>query len=483
MALAVAGGHWAVAQANATTASPAQGSSAPRAGTDQFADVVARVKGAVVNVTVAENGPKGRGHPKMTIPEDGPAAEMFRRFFGEKGMPDLGDMAPREVQGQGSGFIVDPAGYIVTNHHVVDGAKEITVSLADGSKHKAQLKGSDEKTDIAVLKIDAGKPLPFVGFGNSDDTRIGDWVLAVGNPFGLGGTVTAGIVSARGRDIQSGPYDDYLQVDAPINRGNSGGPLFDTTGRVVGINTAIFSPSGGNVGIGFAIPASTAASVVEQLRSDGRIERGWLGVLLQPVSTEVAESLRLAGEGGALVANVETDSPAAKAGLQPGDVVRAVDGKPLDSVKALARAVADTRPGSTLHLEVNREQKSRDVRVVIGTPPGQPQVAAAGDAEQESGRPRLGLALAPLTAEARAQFGIEKGKQGVVVARVERDSPAAKAGIRPGSLISMVGQQPVAAPEDVVKAVAAAAAEKRPSVLLLIETDGEKSFVPVRLSA
>lgn len=483
VALAVAGGHWAVAHASAGTAAAAAGASAPRAGTHEFADVVARVKGAVVNVTVAEKGAKGQGHPKMMIPEDGPAAEMFRRFFGQKGVPDLGDAAPREVQGQGSGFIVDPAGYIVTNHHVVEGAKEITVSLADGSKHKAQVKGSDEKTDIAVLKIDAGKPLPYVEFGNSDETRIGDWVLAVGNPFGLGGTVTAGIVSARGRDIQSGPYDDYLQVDAPINRGNSGGPLFDTTGRVVGINTAIFSPSGGNVGIGFAIPASIAASVVDQLRSEGRIERGWLGVLLQPVSTEVAESLGLAGEGGALIANVEADSPAAKAGLQPGDVVRAVNGKPLESVKALARAVADTRPGSTLRLEVNREQKSRDVRVVIGTPPGQPQVAAAGDAEQGAGAPRLGLALAPLTAETRAQFGIEKDKQGVVVARVERDSPAAKAGIRPGSLISMVGQQPVAAPEDVVKAVAAAAAEKRPSVLLLVETEGEKSFVPVRLSA
>jgi serine protease Do len=436
-----------------------------------------------VNVTVAEKGAKGQGHPKMTIPEDGPAAEMFRRFFGEKGMPDLGDMAPREVQGQGSGFIVDPAGYIVTNHHVVEGAKEITVSLADGSKHKAQVKGSDEKTDIAVLKIDAGKPLPHVEFGNSDDTRIGDWVLAVGNPFGLGGTVTAGIVSARGRDIQSGPYDDYLQVDAPINRGNSGGPLFDTTGRVVGINTAIFSPSGGNVGIGFAIPASVAASVVEQLRSDGRIERGWLGVLLQPVSAEVAEGLGLAREGGSLVANVEPDSPAAKAGLRPGDVVLAVNGKPLDSVKALARAVADTRPGSTLILEVSREQKTRDLKVVIGTPPGDAQVASAGDPAEAGGTPRLGLALAALTPEMRAQYGIDKGREGVVVARVERDSPAAKAGIRPGSLISMVGQQPVSAPEDVVKAVAAAAAEKRPSVLLLVEIGGEKSFVPVRLSA
>ena len=483
VALAVAGGHWAVAQANTGVTAAPQAASAPRAGTDQFADVVARVKGAVVNVAVTEGHAKGHGQPKMVIPEDGPAGEMFRRFFGEKGMPDLGDATPREVQGQGSGFIVDPAGYVVTNHHVVDGAKEITVSLADGSKHKAQVKGSDEKTDIALLKIDTDKPLPYVQFGRSDDTRIGDWVLAVGNPFGLGGTVTAGIVSARGRDIQSGPYDDYLQIDAPINRGNSGGPLFDTSGKVVGINTAIFSPSGGNVGIGFAIPASIAASVVDQLRSDGRIERGWLGVLLQPVSAEVAEGLGLAGEGGSLVANVEPDSPAAKAGLQPGDVVLGVNGKPLENVKALARAVADTRPGATLTLEVSRDQKSRDVQVVIGTPPGDGRVASANVPAEAAATPRLGLALAPLTPEARAHYGIEKGKEGVVVARVERDSPAAKAGIRPGSLISMVGQRSVSAPEDVAKAVADAAAQKRASVLLLVEIDGEKSFVPVRLSA
>ncbi len=307
--------------------------------------------------------------------------------------------------------------------------------------------------------------------------------IAVGNPFGLGGTVTAGIVSARGRDIQSGPYDDYLQIDAPINRGNSGGPLFDTTGRVVGINTAIFSPSGGSVGIGFAIPASIAASVVDQLRTEGRIERGWLGVLLQPVSPEIAEGLGLAAEGGSLVANVESDSPAAKAGLKPGDVVLAVNGRPLDSVKALARAVADTRPGSTLTLSISREQKTSDLQVVIGSPPGAAQVASAADPADAGSAPRLGLALAPLTEETRARLGIEKEAQGVVVARVEQDSPAAKAGIRPGSLISMVGQRTVSAPEDIVKAVADAAAEKRPSVLLLVESEGEKRFVPVRLSA
>ena len=483
VAMTLAGGHWALAEADTGATTATQGSAQARAGTDHFADVVARVKDAVVNVAVTEQHASSHGQPRMMIPEDGPAAEMFRHFFGEKGLPDFGEAMPREVQGQGSGFIVDPTGYVVTNHHVVDGAKEITVSLADGSKHKARVQGWDDKTDIALLKFDTDKPLPYVQFGSSDDTRIGDWVLAVGNPFGLGGTVTAGIVSARGRDIQSGPYDDYLQIDAPINRGNSGGPLFDTTGRVVGINTAIFSPSGGSVGIGFAIPASIASTVVDQLRSQGHIDRGWLGVLLQPVSAEVAESLGLAGEGGSLVANVEPDSPAAKAGLKPGDVVLAVNGKPLESVKALARSVADTHPGNTLTLQVSRDHKNRDVQVVIGAPPGEGRVASAGSPADDAPAPRLGLALAPLTPEARAQYGIEKGKEGVVVARVERDSPAARAGIRPGSLISMVGQKPVNAPQDVVKAVADAAAEKRSSVLLLIEIDGEKSFVPVRLSA
>jgi serine protease Do len=481
VALALAGGHWALARDGAEAAAPA--ATLARAGTDQFADIVARVKGAVVNVAVSEKR-AAQGKKKLEIPEDGPAAEMFRRFFGERGLPDFEHRGPHTVQGQGSGFIVDPAGWIVTNYHVVDGAGEITVSLADGSKHKAEVKGRDEKTDLALLKIDAGKALPAVQFGSSDEARIGDWVLAVGNPFGLGGTVTAGIVSGRGRDIDSGPYDDYLQIDAPINRGNSGGPLFDTTGRVIGVNTAIYSPTGGSVGIGFAIPASIAARVVDELRTQGRIDRGWLGVQLQTVSAEVAEGLGLKEERGTLVASVVPDSPAAKAGLKAGDIVLAANGKPLADAKTLARVVGDSRPGTSLTLEVSREQKTRDLEVRIGTPPGDEGVAAAAEsAGGAAATPRLGLALSPLTPEARERFGLAQGKEGVVVVRVERDSPAAKAGIRAGSLISMVGQRPVSAPEDVAREVAAAAAEKRPTVLLLVEVDGEKSFVPVRFAA
>ena len=482
VALALAGGHWALARDGADPSAPAAAGLA-RAGTDQFADIVARVQGAVVNVAVSEKRPV-HGKKGLEIPEDGPAAEMFRRFFGERGLPDLDHRGPRTVQGQGSGFVVDPAGWIVTNYPVVDGAGEITVSLADGSKHKAEVKGRDEKTDLALLKIDAGKQLPSVQFGNSDEARIGDWVLAVGNPFGLGGTVTAGIVSGRGRDIDSGPYDDYLQIDAPINRGNSGGPLFDTTGRVIGVNTAIYSPTGGSVGIGFAIPASIASRVVDELRSQGRIDRGWLGVQLQTVSAEVAEGLGLKEERGTLVASVVPDSPAAKAGLKAGDVVLGVNGKPLADAKTLARLVGDSRPGTALTLEVSRDQKTRDLQVQVGTPPGAERVAAAGEpAGAAAATPRLGLALSSLTPEARERFGIDQGKEGVVVMRVERDSPAAKAGIRAGSLISMVGQRQVSAPEDVVREVAAAAAEKRSTVLLLVEVGDEKSFVPVRFSA
>jgi serine protease Do len=340
----------------------------------------------------------------------------------------------------------------------------------------------DEKTDLALLKIDAGKPLPHVQFGSSEGVRVGDWVLAVGNPFGLGGTVTAGIVSARGREIQSGPYDDYLQIDAPINRGNSGGPLFDTTGKVVGVNTAIYSPSGGNVGIGFAIPASLAANVVQQLKAEGRIERGWLGLQLQAVSTEVAEGLGLKGDGGTLVADVLPDSPAAEAGVRPGDVILSVDGRPLERLTTLPRVVAETKPGTTLTLHVSRKGQTVDVPVRVGAQPKDERLAAndpAGAAE----KPRLGLALSKITPELRARYKLEDDAQGVVVTRVLPDSPAERAGIRIGSVISMVGQDSVATPDDVIRQVGDAVRENRPSVLRRVELEGETRFVPVQLAS
>jgi serine protease Do len=310
---------------------------------------------------------------------------------------------------------------------------------------------------------------------------VGDWVLAVGNPFGLGGTVTAGIVSARGRDLHSGPFDDYLQIDAPINRGSSGGPLFDASGKVIGVNAAIYSPSGGNVGIGFAIPASMAKSVTEQLRAHGHIERGWLGVQIQPVTKEVAESLGLKEEKGTLVASVVPGSPAEKAGLQAGDVILSVDQKPLADFKDLPRTIADTQAGTKVTLEVMRGDETREVSVVIDRLPADEQVAAAEDTMK--GTPKLGLPVAALTPESRKRFGIPEDVEGVLVAQVEQGSPAAQAGIRAGAVISMVGQAPVKNPEELAKKVAEAAEQKRPGVLLRVERQGEKRFVPVKFDA
>jgi serine protease Do len=475
--LAVAGAPPVVADAAPTAGSAAAAAvaSAPVAG---FADVIERVKGAVVSVTTRERnaGKQSSSHHEIPDLPDG-IPESFRRFFEEHAHRGT----PERVQGQGSGFIVDPSGYIVTNYHVVDGAREVTVRLSDGTQHKAQVKGTDDKTDLALLKIDAGKALPYVEFSSADAVRVGDWVLAVGNPFGLGGTVTAGIVSARGREIQSGPYDDYLQIDAPINRGNSGGPLFDTTGKVVGVNTAIYSPSGGSVGIGFAIPASLAANVVQQLKADGHIARGWLGLQLQAVSAEVAEGLGLKGEGGTLVADVLADSPASQAGMRPGDVILSVDGRPLERLTTLPRIVAETKPGTTLTLNVSRKGQVVDVPVRVGSQPKDERLAAADGAG--AAKPRLGLALSKITPELRSRFKLEDDAQGVVVTRVLPDSPAERAGIRVGSVISMVGQEPVATPDDVIRQVGDAARENRPTVLLRVELDGATSFVPVQLAS
>jgi serine protease Do len=474
--LAVAGAPPVLADAAAGGSAATVVALPPVAG---FSDVIERVRGAVVSVTTREQDVGKRGAPHHELPDlpDG-VPETFRRFFEEHANRAM----PERVQGQGSGFIVDPSGYVVTNYHVVDGAREVTVRLSDGSQHKAHVKGMDEKTDLALLKIDADKPLPYVQFGSSEGVRVGDWVLAVGNPFGLGGTVTAGIVSARGREIQSGPYDDYLQIDAPINRGNSGGPLFDTTGKVVGVNTAIYSPSGGNVGIGFAIPASLAANVVQQLKAEGRIDRGWLGLQLQAVSPEVAEGLGLKAEGGTLVADVLVDSPAAKAGMRPGDVILSVDGQPLERLTTLPRIVAETKPGKTLTLNVSRKGQTVDVPVRVGAQPKDERLAA-NDAADATDKPRLGLALSKITPELRARYKLEDDAEGVVVTRVLPGSPAERAGIRVGSVISMVGQEPVATPDEVIRQVGDAAREKRPSVLLRVELNGQTSFVPVQLAS
>ena len=333
-----------------------------------FAPLVAKVKAAVVQIATISrpevNTEEQDGQSQMPDMQ-GPMGDMMRRYFNQQQGGNRMQMP--EQHAQGSGFIVDPAGYIVTNNHVVDGARDVSVTLTDGAKYKARVIGRDTKTDLALLKVDAGHPLPYVAFGDSDKTQEGDWVIAVGNPFGLGGTVTAGIVSAHGRNINSGPYDDFMQIDAPINPGNSGGPLFNQTGQVVGIDTAIYSPSGGSVGIGFAIPSNVASTIVTQLRDHGAVARGWLGISMQPMTMPLAEAAGLSKTDGVLVNSVSEDSPAARGKLEQGDVITQFNGKPIKDTKDLAMAVADTQSGKTAEVTVWRDGHSRALSVTIGS--------------------------------------------------------------------------------------------------------------------
>lgn len=465
-------------------ASPAVVAALPR-GPAGFADLVARVSPAVVSITTTASvtlheGTGDKGFSMPDLPEGSPFSEFFRHFFEGRAMPGFSGPLHEEMKGLGSGFIIDPSGYVVTNDHVIKQADDITVVLSDGSRYPAELKGRDEKTDLALLKIAADKPLPYVQFGDSDSIRPGDWVLAVGNPFGLGGSVSAGIVSARGRNIHSGPFDDYIQIDAPINQGNSGGPLFGLDGRVVGVNTAIYSPSGGNVGIGFAIPASEVRQVIAQLKTRGTVERGWLGVQIQPVSEEVAESLAIPADKGALVAGVEKDSPAAKAGLKAGDLILRYDGKALQDFRDLPRLVADTKAGSRVEMRVLRQGRERDVRVTIGSMPQEETVVSAQESPAEGGTPQLGLEIAPVTAEAREKYGIPDDTKGVLVVGVRPGSPAAEAGIQAGSVVSMVDQTPVTTPAELAGQVKQAAEGGRPSVLLLVRTGDLQRFLAVK---
>ena len=430
-----------------------------------FADLVNEVRPAVVNIQVtrairpaAHSRMKWR-RPGMELPE------MFRHFWPMPGgaMPGM----PR-AEGVGSGFIVDASGLIVTSHHVVKGADSVTVTLQDGRRLEARVAGIDPRTDLALIEVDAGESLPVVEFGDSDRTRVGDWVVAVGNPFGLGGTVTAGIVSGRGRDIGSGPYDDYLQLDAPINRGSSGGPLFDRSGRVVGVNTAIFSPSGGNVGIGFAIPANVAKPVIESLRTDGKVDRGWLGVRIQRIGETMAEALGLEEPRGALVASVMPDGPAASAGLRPGDVILSFAGEPLDTMKDLPRIVAGVESGTEVDIEVWRDGARETLTATIGAQ-GQGALAKAATANDDGAK--LGVMLAPRG---------EPGKAGVTIAEVAPGSPAARNGLRPGDVIVQAGSTMVSVPDDVAGAVRTAASGDKP-VLLLVERGDDRRYVAIEL--
>lgn len=449
-----------------------------------FAPIVDADKPAVVTVTTTM-----KATDTSADAGDSPMDEQFRQFFENQGIP-FPRQAPQHRDSQramalGSGFIISQDGVIVTNNHVIQNATDIKVTLDDGTELPAKLLGADAKSDLAVLKIKAPKPLATISWGDSDRLKLGDQILAIGNPFGIGTTVTAGIVSARGRDLHSGPYDDFIQIDAPINHGNSGGPLVDREGNVVGINTAIYSPNGGSVGVGFAIPSDQAKEIVAKLEKNGSIDHGYLGVAIQPVTADVANAMGLTQPQGALVANVNDDTPAARAGIKTGDVVTAVGNEAVKTPKDLSRLVADLSPGDKRALTLWRDGKSIDVNVTIGGNDDSKQAANDnGDGKvQPSSQPSLGVGLANLTPDLRQQLNLPRGAEGAVVASVNPDKPAAAAGIQTGDIIVSVNDQPVHNAHDVQNAVAQAGKAGRKSVLLLIERGGDKTFVAVPFSA
>ncbi len=458
------------------------------AGPQSVADLAEQLTPAVVNISTRQSV-KGRSEnlPIPDLPEGSPFREFFEEFFEKRGKNKNQPPRSRNLNSLGSGFVVDPDGIIITNNHVIDGADEVQVNFADGSKLKAEVIGRDAKTDLAVLKVNPDKPLPAVSFGNSNNIRVGDWVMAIGNPFGLGGSVTLGIVSARNRNINSGPYDDFIQTDAAINRGNSGGPLFNMNGEVIGINTAIISPSGGSIGIGFSVPSSTAVGVIDQLRNFGETRRGWLGVKIQSVGEDMVESLGLDKPSGALVADVTATGPAEKAGIKAGDVIVKFDGKDVDQMRDLPRLVARAPVGSTVTVEIMRKGKPQQIEVELGRLEEGEKIAAkaeSGKADQDNGADVLGMKLMPLNDELRAKFKIGGEIEGAVVTEVSPDSPAAEKRIEPGDVIAEAGEQKISQPGDVSAQVEELKKEGRNSILLLVLKASRKfdpHFIALRL--
>ena len=498
-----------------------------RGAPDSFADLAQTLLPAVVNISSTQNAqPDSEGAqkgPEMPVfPPGSPFEQFFKDFMnrhghggdgnggdggngggdgaqGENDQPPGGDgggngPAPdapsghgHKMQSLGSGFIVDPSGIVITNNHVIDGADEITVTLQDNTTLKATLIGHDDRNDIAVLRVHSDKPLPSVHFGDSDASRVGDWVLAIGNPFGLGGTVTAGIVSARGRDIQQGPYDDFIQTDAAINRGNSGGPLFNMAGEVIGINTAIYSPSGGSIGIGFSIPSDEARNVVEQLEKYGRPRRGWLGVRIQQVTPDIAESLGLHEPDGALVAGVNGGGPADKAHIQNGDIILSFNGQKLKEMKTLPRVVAETSIDKQVPVELWRAGKKQIVQVTVAEMPDDQKEAATDKPKKAVSNPSVdfsafGMKLSPLTDALRSKFKIDAQQKGIVITDVSHDGIAADRGLKPGDVVVEVQQQPVATPADMQKRLDDVRGKGPKTVLLLVQSQDGLRWVPLPLT-
>jgi len=445
-----------------------------------FADVVAKVKPAVISVRVkvdaaADDGmtEENKGEHINPFDQNSPMYKFFRRF-GQEDIPGM-RQRPEMVTGEGSGFFITADGYAVTNNHVVNHAKSFQVTTDEGASYAAKVIGTDEKTDLALIKVEGKSDFPFVKFADRAP-RVGDWVVAVGNPFGLGGTVTAGIVSARGRDIGAGPYDDYVQIDAPINKGNSGGPAFDVDGNVIGVNTSIFSPSGGSVGIGFDIPAETAKLVVAQLKDSGHVTRGWLGVQIQPVTAGIADSLGLKKAEGAMVDEPQKGSPAAEAGIESGDIIRAVNGTKVKDARELARMVGMLAPKTEIKLDIIRQGQEKTVTVTLGEMAKERQAKADTEhATPSSDVPHLGLSLAPASDVAGA------GDTGVVVMNVEADGPAAEQGFQAGNVILDVGGKRVAKVSDVRDALKEAKTSGKHTVLMRVKMGEGTRFVAMPL--
>lgn len=447
----------------------------PQAG---FADLIESVSPAVVHVAISGTVKRNRQQiPEFNFPPGSPFEDFFEQFRKRQQQPE--QQQKKRPLGIGSGFIISEDGYVVTNHHVIKGADEIIVTLSNGDEYTAELEGSDHKTDLALLKLKKAKDLPYVTWGDDEDSRVGDWVVAIGNPFGLGGTATTGIISARGRDIRSGPYDDYIQVDAAINRGNSGGPLFNLYGEVIGINTAIYSPNGGSVGIGFSIPSSMAKTVINQLRDSGEVERAWIGVQIQPLSDELAEGFERENNHGALIASVVPGKPADNAGLKPGDIILSFDGQEIEEMRDLPRLVAQSTVGETYSINVWRNGKLKKLKVTTDRFPEDDELLGKSE---ESGAQAddddFGASLAELTEQLRQQYRVDDAVQGVLVLDVYEDGLAATNGLQVGDVITSFNNLRVTEPDDLREAVEQAKDDGKSKVVVLIQRKGSSQFVP-----
>ncbi len=469
----------------------AQGAASDATQLQSFAPVVQKVLPAVVSVTVLakasvddSQGPGGEVDanpgPVPSVPPSSSFEEFLRKFFEDRGItPRRPAPTPRRTI-LGSGFIIDPNGYIATNNHVVSDAEKVTVIFHDNTSHPARVVGRDPKTDLALIKIDIDGLVPYVTWGDSDATQVGDWVIAVGNAFGLGGTVSAGIVSARGRDIHAGPYDDFLQIDAPINRGDSGGPTFNLKAEVIGINTAIYSPSGGSVGVGFAIPANRAKPVIEQLKAHGRVSRGWLGVQIQEVTPAIAKYLGLASSRGALVADLTKGGPAERAGIQRGDIITSFANQEIARLRDFTRLVAETPVGQTVKVKVWRKGREITVESTIVEQPETPKIVSSARDQQPTPPPRvnaLGLSLGVLTPELRKLLDIPISVKGVVVMQISDSSPFAEVDLQPGDVIVSVNQEPVTTPQDTAAKLKTAQSKRDKGILLQINREGINLYI------